>query len=183
MANTLGITEVTLAELVDSTDTHNLYATRPQQLGSGGPLVVRVTYHADNDAGETGDDTDLMAIFQSRAFGEPWQKDQALIHKIFSAGQGLAATFTASAGVIQDSVVVTDGGSGYSDGDTIVIDGDAGGNADATFTVTVEDGVVTAITVTAGGTGYTTGSIVVSASVAPTDSSVIFPDYDYSTFE
>ncbi len=89
MANTLGIVEVTLAEVVDSTNAINLYASRPQQLGCGGPLVVRITDHDDNDAGETGTDTDKMAIFSSKQFGHPWVKDTGLKHVISEADAGV----------------------------------------------------------------------------------------------
>ena len=86
MANTLGITEVTMAQLVDDTNAINLRAARPDELSTGGPLVCRVTDHVDNDAGETGTDTDKMAIFHSRQFGQPWTKDTGLTHKIASGG-------------------------------------------------------------------------------------------------
>ncbi len=82
MANTLGITEKTMAELVDSTDAINTYAARPHQLGCGGPLVVRVTDHDDNDTGETAKDTDKMAIFSSKQFGQPWVKEHGAKHMI-----------------------------------------------------------------------------------------------------
>ena len=86
MANTLGITEVTMAQIVLAATTINTYAARPQALGNGGPLVVRISDHADNDATETGTDTDKMAIFSSKAFGHPWVKDQGLTHKVASGG-------------------------------------------------------------------------------------------------
>jgi hypothetical protein len=80
MANTLGITEVTMAQIVLPATAINTYAARPQALGNGGPLVVRISDHADNDAAEVGTDTDKMAIFSSKAFGHPWVKDQGLKH-------------------------------------------------------------------------------------------------------
>tara|TARA_R100000544_G_scaffold16105_1_gene7627 strand:- start:1709 stop:2026 length:318 start_codon:yes stop_codon:yes gene_type:complete len=85
MANTLGITEVTMAQLVDSTNAINLRSARPDALSQGGPLVVRITDHDDNDAGETGADTDKMAIFHSRQFGQPWTKDVGLKHVVSDA--------------------------------------------------------------------------------------------------
>ena len=75
MANTLGITEVTLAQAALAATTINTRAARPSDIGTGGPLVCRITDHADNDAGETGADTEKMAIFHSRQFGQPWKKD------------------------------------------------------------------------------------------------------------
>ena len=85
MSNTLNIPERTMEQLVDSTDTINTYALRPQQLGCGGPLVVRVVDHDDNDATESGKDTDKMAIFSSKQFGHPWVKDTGLKHIISEA--------------------------------------------------------------------------------------------------
>ena len=85
MANTLGITEVTLLQIANALTTINTRAARPSALGTGGPLVVRITDHADNDAAETGTDTDKMAIFHSRQFGQPWVKDTGLTHSIYSA--------------------------------------------------------------------------------------------------
>ncbi len=82
MANTLGIPEKTMAEIVNSTSVLNLYTSRPQQLGCGGPLVVRITDHDDNDAAETGTDTDKMAIFSSKQFGHPWVKEHGIKHVI-----------------------------------------------------------------------------------------------------
>ena len=86
MANTLNITEVTMAQLVLAATAINTRAARPDSISTGGPLVVRVSNHADNDAGEVGTDTDKMAIFSSKAYGHPWVKDQGLHHIIASAG-------------------------------------------------------------------------------------------------
>ncbi|MBW2647250.1 MAG: hypothetical protein JRE23_13965 [Deltaproteobacteria bacterium] len=85
MSNTLNIPERTMAQIVDSTDPINTYALRPQQLGCGGPLVVRVIDHDDNDNTEAGTDTDKMAIFSSKQFGHPWVKDTGLKHIISEA--------------------------------------------------------------------------------------------------
>jgi len=86
MANTLGITEVTMAQLVLVATTINTRAARPDALSTGGPLVVRVSNHADNDAAEVSTDTDKMAIFSSKAYGHPWVKDTGLVHKVASGG-------------------------------------------------------------------------------------------------
>lgn len=75
MANTLGITEVTLAQVGDST--HNVNSLTHALGRNGYPLqslVVRVTDHSDNDAAETEADTDSMALFHSKAYGHPWEK-------------------------------------------------------------------------------------------------------------
>lgn len=60
-----------------------------------------------------------------------------------------------------DSIAVTDGGSGYSVGDSVVINGDGQG---ATAEVGSETGgVIDTITITAAGTGYTTATVDASA--------------------
>ena len=89
MANTLGITEVTMAQIVLAATAINTYAARPQSLGNGGPLVVRISDHADNDAAEVGTDTDKMAIFSSKAFGHPWVKEHGLKHVVSNANAAL----------------------------------------------------------------------------------------------
>ena len=100
MANTLGITEVTLVQISTALNAVNLYAARPSQLGVGGPLVVRVTDHQDNDAAEVGTDTDKMALFHSRQFGQPWVKDanvlEHIIHSSVTPGTPLTAAANAS---------------------------------------------------------------------------------------
>jgi hypothetical protein len=76
-------------------------------------------------------------------------------------GAALAGTFVAGAGIIT-SVVITNGGTGYSETNAPLIDGDVGG-ADAILIPTITNGVITAITIENGGTGYTTGSLVITA--------------------
>ena len=93
MANTLGITEVTMAQVVLAATAINTRAARPSALGTGGPLVIRISDHADNDTGETGTDTDKMAIFHSRQFGQPWTKDTGLVH-VISEADPIALTAT-----------------------------------------------------------------------------------------
>lgn len=182
MANTLSILERTLAQVGDSTnDLHTLGTTNGRE-SVYEPLVVRITDHKDNDAGETGADTTKMALFLSQRHGEPFLKNEhVLIRNIHSMGNGFAGTFTETAGVI-DGITITDGGTGFSDYGTVVIDGDAGGGADAVLAVTIENGVITAIVITDGGTGYTAGALV-QTNVAPTDVSNLYPDFDYATFE
>lgn len=69
------------------------------------------------------------------------------------------ATAVLNAGAVE-SVVITDGGSGYTAAPVVTITGDGTG---ATATATVTDGVVTEVTVTAGGTGYTTATVEIAA--------------------
>lgn len=68
MANTLGITEVTLEQAADSTDAVNAGKQWDR------PQVIRITDHESNDASETGKDTDKMAIFECKAKGHPWMR-------------------------------------------------------------------------------------------------------------
>jgi hypothetical protein len=121
-----------------------------------------------------------MALFVSPRHGHPFKKDQGAKHIIHSAGQGFTGTFTETAGVI-DGVVITTGGTGYSDYATVVIDGNAGG-ASAVITPTIVNGVITALAITTAGTGYTAGALVLTHP-CPTDATIIFPDFDYATFE
>ena len=95
MANTLGIQEVTLVQLKDSThaiNTIDLTGTVDESPRKSvwQPIVCRVTDHDDNHAAQTDHKTDKMAIFSSAYHGAPWVKDQGLKH-IISAG-GDAAT-------------------------------------------------------------------------------------------
>lgn len=71
MTNTVGITEVTLAQAADSTHAVNL---TPVMECMGGAKSIRITDHASNDATEVADDTDKMAIFTRKAHGFPWQR-------------------------------------------------------------------------------------------------------------
>lgn len=68
MANTLNITEVTLNQAADSTHAVNTagYWSNVH--------VIRITDHVSNDTGETGKDTDKMAIFERKALGHPWMR-------------------------------------------------------------------------------------------------------------
>lgn len=79
MANTLGITEVTLLQLVDSTHAVNANGTWDKV------RVARVTDHASNVTGETGSNTEKMAIFECKAQGQPWTRTgtqpSRLIHR------------------------------------------------------------------------------------------------------
>jgi hypothetical protein len=78
-------------------------------------------------------------------------------------GSGAVLTPTIVAGAITD-VVVTNGGTGYAVGQTIVIDGDGTG---ATATVaTVTAGVIATVTVSAGGTSYTSATATIENSIS-----------------
>lgn len=67
MANNLGLTEVTLAQLTDSTHAINANGTWDRV------RVARVTDHVTNTGAET-DDPELMAIFECKAKGHPWMR-------------------------------------------------------------------------------------------------------------
>lgn len=86
MANTLNIPERTLAQLGDATNSINVIGGVGGRKSVYQPLVVRVTDHKDNVTGETGADTNRMAIFKSRAHGHPWIKDVGLTHKVYKVG-------------------------------------------------------------------------------------------------
>ena len=82
MANSLGLTEVTMAEVVDSTSLVNRYLS--QGSGLHKPFAARITDHADDNGG-VGGDYDNMAIFSVRHYGHPWVKDAAKQHIISHA--------------------------------------------------------------------------------------------------
>lgn len=68
MANTLNITEVTLAQAADSTHAVNTVGWWDR------PHVIRISNHASNVVAEVGSDTDRMAIFERKAVGHPWMR-------------------------------------------------------------------------------------------------------------
>ena len=86
MANTLNIPERTRAQLATAADTINVIGGADGRKSPLQPLVCRMTDHQDNDAGETGTDTDLMAIFKSQAHGQPWLKDANVLEHIIHEG-------------------------------------------------------------------------------------------------
>ena len=59
-----------------------------------------------------------------------------------------------------ESIVITDGGSGYTSAPTVTVTGDGTG---ATATATISDGVVTSVTVDTPGSGYSTATVEFSA--------------------
>lgn len=182
MANTLGIPERTLAQISDSTNAVNLVGTATGRRSSAyAPHVVRVTDHVDDDNAETGADTSKMALFVSKAVGQPWVHEPGLKHVIYQEGAASGATATAVlSGDTVGTVTVTNGGTKYQN--PLVTATGAGGGTNATFNVTVVDGVITAIT-TATGSGYSGDITITITEQAPTDATVIYPDYNYSTFE
>lgn len=96
MANTLGIPERTLAQLSNKLNAINNIGSAEGRKSPYQPLVVRVTDHADNDAGETGSNTARMAIFKCKAHGHPWIKDTGLKHVVVQAAADPVATPTRS---------------------------------------------------------------------------------------
>ena len=89
MANTLGITEATLAEARDSTAAVNLISARPDQRWNQ-VMTIRVTDHAD-DGGVILDETEEMALFVSKGLGHPWRQANAKRgHQVMSAGKDAA---------------------------------------------------------------------------------------------
>lgn len=179
MANNLSIAERSLAQLADSTNSINVIGGVDGRVSAYQPLVVRVTDHDDDTTAEE-DDANLMAIFVSVRHGEPWCKDyNVLEHIINTVGVGATGTVADTGGVI-DTPVVTAGGRGYYPANTVAVFG--GGGTGAAATITVEAGVITAFVMTSGGTGYTSPTVTFS-SPAATNVSVLFPNFDYSTFE
>ncbi len=81
MANTLGIPERTMAQVVDSTNSINVVGGADGRKSVYEPLVVRITDH-DRDNGGVDNDSDNMAIFMSKRHGEPWTNDVGLEHVI-----------------------------------------------------------------------------------------------------
>ena len=76
------------------------------------------------------------------------------IYNSGTANQAITAILEGSPGDRLASVVVTDGGTGYTSAPTVTITG-GGGTTQGTATATISAGVVTAITVATRGTGYT----------------------------
>jgi hypothetical protein len=85
MSNTLSIKEVTLAQISDASHAINVIgsAAGNARLSVYQPATVRVTNHSDDDGGTT-DNAEGMALFTSKAHGQPWCADKGhkehLIH-------------------------------------------------------------------------------------------------------
>tara|TARA_R110002020_G_scaffold147465_1_gene322826 strand:+ start:1413 stop:1733 length:321 start_codon:yes stop_codon:yes gene_type:complete len=86
MANTLGIPERTRAQLATASNSINVVGDTDGRESVYQPLVVRVTDHQDNDAAETGSDTEKMAIFVSQRHMEPWKKDSGVLEHVIHEG-------------------------------------------------------------------------------------------------
>lgn len=182
MANTLNILERTLAQVADSTNDVHTLGTANGRLSAYEPLIVRITDHADNDGAETGADTDKMALFKSVRHGEPFQKQANVqVHKVVkaTAGSGLTVDTTVVGGAIT-AVAINAGGTGYAKGDYVTV---ATGTGAQLLVTDVAAGVVTGLAVIEGGSGYSALSAQATSSIIPTDVSVLFPNFDYSTFE
>ena len=79
--------------------------------------------------------------------------------RIYPATVDLSATCTISGGVVQNSVVISNGGANWG-GCSIGFSG--GGGSGATATATVTNGVITAITITNGGSGYSSAPTIIA---------------------
>lgn len=101
MSNTLGIKEVTLAQISDASHAINVVgsAAGNARLSVYQPAVVRVTNHADDDGGTT-DNAEGMALFTSKAHGQPWNADKGhKTHEIYpKAGAALTPIVTGTHG-------------------------------------------------------------------------------------
>lgn len=96
MANTLGIPERTLAQISSATNSINVVGGVDGRASVYQPLVCRITDHVRNDTGETGTDTDKMAIFKSQHHGQPWINDTGIEHIIVKADADPVANPTAT---------------------------------------------------------------------------------------
>ena len=96
MSNTLSIPERTLAQISESTNSINVIGGTDGRKSVYEPLVCRITDHADNDASETGADTNKMALFASSRHGEPWKKDVGITHLVIKANADPVTNATAT---------------------------------------------------------------------------------------
>jgi FtsP/CotA-like multicopper oxidase with cupredoxin domain len=70
-------------------------------------------------------------------------------------GSGATATATITSGIVDNTILITNGGSGYTSAPVVIFTGGGSPTTVATGTATIAGGHVTAITVTNGGAGYT----------------------------
>lgn len=107
-------------------------------------------------------DTENLAQLSLRITPLAYNSNVHTYEWIIPAQLKVQATGTAvlNAGKVE-SVVITDGGSGYTSAPTVTITGTGGTGATATATVT--DGVVTSVTVTAQGSAYTAATVTIAA--------------------
>lgn len=180
MSNNLGIPERTLAQVLESTNSLHVIGGVGGRLSVYEPLVVRITDHDDDTSAEE-DDATLMALFVSQRHGEPFTKDAGVLeHIIYQQGVATGATATAVlSGATVGAVTVTAGGTGYQNPVVTAINASS---SNATFKVVVTKGVITSIT-TLTGSGYVGDVTIFITETAPKNASVLFPNFDYSTFE
>jgi hypothetical protein len=100
MTNTVNIPERTLAQIGLSADSINVIGGVGGRLSAYQPLVVRITDHQDNDAGEVGADTDKMAIFMSKQHGQPWEKEANVLEHVIHDGPTTGGAVPANASMI-----------------------------------------------------------------------------------
>lgn len=86
--------------------------------------------------------------------------DAAKSYGVLQWGSGAVLTPTVVAGVIT-AIVVTNGGTGYVTGASIVVSGPVGSGA--VGTITAAAGIITAVTLTSGGTLYVTPTVAASS--------------------
>lgn len=140
---------------------------------------------SSSDNAETGGDADKMALFESKGHGHPWKADknkQDHIVSRASAGTGhtLVATFT---GTELTGITITSGGTGFKVGDQLPVRG--GTNTEEGYAVVSSvgtNGVLTGVDIVRGG-DYSVTSTTVNVGQVVSDSTVIYPAFDYSTFE
>lgn len=189
MANTLNIREVNIAQLCDTSNSINgigeafTGAVKNSRQEAWGDMLVRVT-DSVADQGVSGDNADGMALFTSKAHGQPWIADKNKEDHIISrasAGTGhtLVATFTTGK---LTGITITAGGTGFKVGDQLPVRG--GTNTEEGYAVVSSvgnNGVLTGVTIVRGG-AYTVTSTTVNVGQVVSDSTVIYPAFDYSTF-
>lgn len=131
---------------------------------SGGSLSdnLRGAYRDDTGVG-TADNFNVSGV---EGVGHTWDGHTTLGS---TAGFGADASITISGGVIQPTVTVTAAGNHYDVAPTVFAFDPAATGSGATFTATVANGKVTAITRTAGGSSYGTDTflIIVAAEAPP----------------
>lgn len=126
-------------------------------------LTLRTTYNAAIASAITALADPYLTLLDVRKISEG-----GLLDNGYNTGQGATATCSLSGGVVQNSVSITAGGSGYGTSTVgLAVSFVGGGGSGATGTVTVSSGgAVTAVTVTSGGSGYTaTPNIVIGDSI------------------
>lgn len=122
-------------------------ATRISMTGGSLSDNLRGAYRDDSGI-STFDNFNIVGV---EGVGHTWDGHTVIGS---TAGWGADASITISGGVIQPTVTVTSQGNHYDVAPTVAAFDPAGTGSGATFTATVANGKVTAITRTAGGTSY-----------------------------